>query len=114
MEGFKKVLTASSLAVVLGVGVAVPAAAQRQEGLVNVNVSDVDVGVIANVQAPIGIAANVCGVAVNVLATQLPTGADCDADVESAAANDQFMRFAEAQGLADEIIAALDVLDALE
>jgi hypothetical protein len=54
---------------------AAPAQAQpRQEGLVNVNIEDV------NVQIPIGVAANVCGVTVAVLA-ELPPGAtfDCEA-----------------------------------
>jgi hypothetical protein len=54
---------------------AAPAQAQpRQEGLVNVNVEDV------TVQIPIGVAANVCGVTVAVLA-ELPPGEafDCEA-----------------------------------
>jgi hypothetical protein len=51
---------------------------------INVNVSDIDVGVIANVQVPIAIAADVCGVAVNVLAEQLPGDVECEADAESA------------------------------
>jgi hypothetical protein len=55
-----------------------PAAAQTQEGLVNVNVSDV------TVQAPISVAANVCDVAVNALAQQLKGGgANCDATATS-------------------------------
>jgi hypothetical protein len=85
-----------------------PAFAQQQEGLVNVNVSDVDVGVIANVQVPVAIAANVCGVAVNVLAEQLPGDVECDADAQTAAENEQFMRFAERQGEADAIREAVN------
>ncbi|MPZ74544.1 MAG: hypothetical protein GEU74_15215 [Nitriliruptorales bacterium] len=55
-----------------------PATAQTQEGLVNVNVSDV------TVQAPIAVAANVCDVAVNVLAQQLKGGGgECDAAATS-------------------------------
>jgi hypothetical protein len=52
-----------------------------QEGLVNVNVSDVIV------QLPISVAANVCEVAVNVLAEQIRDGdaAVCDAQAESGA-----------------------------
>ncbi|WP_052667321.1 hypothetical protein [Nitriliruptor alkaliphilus] len=52
-----------------------------QEGLVNVNVSDVVV------QLPIAVAANVCEVAVNVLAEQIRDGeaATCDAVAESGA-----------------------------
>jgi hypothetical protein len=64
---------------------------------------DVDVGVIANVQVPVAIAANVCGVAVNVLAEQLPGDVECQADAEAAADNEQFMRFAERQGQAEAI-----------
>jgi hypothetical protein len=46
-----------------------------QEGLVNVAVTDV------TVQVPIGVAANVCGVAVNVLAQATNTGdVECTAD----------------------------------
>src|SRR5688500_1934834 len=54
---------------------AAPAMAQtNQDGLVNVALTD------TNVQVPIGIAANVCGVAANVLATSALTGpVDCDA-----------------------------------
>jgi hypothetical protein len=51
---------------------------------------DVDVSQIPiTVQAPIGVAANVCGVAVNVLAQQLAeTGtAECDAQTTSEALN---------------------------
>lgn len=52
-----------------------PASAQtEQNGLVNVNVSDVIL------QLPVGVAANVCDVNANVLARQLRTGdATCDA-----------------------------------
>jgi hypothetical protein len=51
-----------------------PAAAQNQSGLVNVAIVD------NTVQIPIGIAANVCGVTVNLLAQNLATGpTTCDA-----------------------------------
>jgi hypothetical protein len=63
--------------------IAAPATAQ-QNGLVNVDVSNVlnnlDLDLLNNslnnntVQVPIGIAANVCGVNANVLATQKKTG----------------------------------------
>ena len=50
------------------------AAQPNQSGLVNVAVVD------NTVQIPIGVAANVCGVAVNILATATPTApVDCDA-----------------------------------
>lgn len=52
----------------------------RQEGLVNVNVSDVVVKV------PVSVAANICDVAVNVLAQQRERGrATCDAVASSEA-----------------------------
>lgn len=53
----------------------------RQTGLVNVAVTD------ATVQVPIAVAANVCGIAVNVLSTAvLPTGTvTCDALAEATA-----------------------------
>ena len=56
-----------------------PASAQ-QEGLVNVNVSGVEV------QLPIAVAANICDTNVNVLAVQLRDGgATCDATADSEA-----------------------------
>jgi hypothetical protein len=60
---------------------AVPASAQtQQEGLVNVNLEDIDVGI------PVAVAANVCDVGVNVLAEQIGTGdTACTADAESGA-----------------------------
>ena len=55
-----------------------------------VTVADVaDVG--ANVAVPIGVAANVCGVSVAVLADLLPGPTQCDADT-SAATGDQSVR----------------------
>jgi hypothetical protein len=103
MKIIKKSVGAACVAALFGLAVAGPAVAQQQEGLINVNVSDIDVGVIANVQVPVAVAANVCGVAVNVLAEQLPGDVECDADAESAAENRQFMQFAERQGEADAI-----------
>jgi hypothetical protein len=78
---------------------AVPAAfAQTQEGLVTVNVSNVANDIARNlsisveqvpvtVQAPIGVAANVCGVAANVLGAQGGSAAQCDANQTSEALN---------------------------
>jgi hypothetical protein len=89
-------------AVSLGLGAA--AVHAQQEGLINVDVSNlradiakdinVDVSQIpVNVQAPIGIAANVCGVDANVLARQdkgsTPT---CQAKNKSQALNQQVQR----------------------
>jgi len=49
-------------------------------GLVNVTVTDVVSHNTTNVQIPIGVAANVCGVAANVLAQRTSTGpVDCTA-----------------------------------
>jgi hypothetical protein len=82
-------LVAAAL-LVLSLG-AVPAQAQTQEGLVNVNVSDV------TVQLPIAIAANICDVNVNVLAEQLRDGgAECDADANSDAVFDPEVEDGEA------------------
>lgn len=78
--------------------IAAPAAAQ-QNGLVNVNVSDIRVDledVIADnnigvqipinaiVQVPIGIAANVCNISAAVLAKQAADAAPCNATSETA------------------------------
>jgi hypothetical protein len=74
--------TVASLASVAAIGVggvalAAPASAQPifTGGLVNVNIEDV------NVQIPIGVAANVCGVTVAVIAEVQPAPFDCDAAV---------------------------------
>jgi hypothetical protein len=71
-------LVTLAMAVAMMLAFALPATAQpQQEGLVNVNVSDVVV------QLPIAVAANVCDVNVNVLAEQLRDGgAVCDAAAE--------------------------------
>lgn len=71
------------IAIAVASAVAAPAAAQ-QNGLVNVDVSNVlnnlDLDLLNNslnnntVQVPIGIAANVCGVNANVLAAQRKSG----------------------------------------
>ncbi|MBA3446150.1 MAG: hypothetical protein H0T56_00805 [Pseudaminobacter sp.] len=80
------------------VTLAFPAIAQTQEGLVNVNLGDVVLKEIASdidvdvsqipvtVQVPVGVAANVCGVDANVLASQKKDGAvNCDAKSSSQA-----------------------------
>ncbi len=67
-------LAALTVTAALSAGIAVPSsAAPRQEGLVNVAVVD------NTIQIPIGIAANVCDVSVNVLAEQLDQADNCDA-----------------------------------
>jgi hypothetical protein len=68
-----------ALAAAFMLAMALPASAHpQQDGLVNVNVSDV------SVQLPIAVAANVCDVNVNVLAQQLRDGgAECDSEATS-------------------------------
>jgi hypothetical protein len=77
--------------------------AQQQNGLVNVNISDVvdDIAVAINVdrnqipvtvQVPVGIAANVCNVSAAVLAQQAADAAPCDATTTSQALNQAVQR----------------------
>ena len=92
-------ITALAVAVTMGL-TAVPAVAQNvnANNLVNVNVSNVANDLAKNlsvevsdipvtVQAPIGIAANVCDVSSNVLAEQADAPAECDASSTSTALN---------------------------
>ena len=81
--------------------VSVPALAQTQNGLVNVNLGDVSVelknilsnnlnnnniNIPATVQVPIGIAANVCGTTVAALSQDVRNGKNsCDAQTANAA-----------------------------
>lgn len=97
---------ASSAAISLG---AVVAAHAQQSGLVNVDVSNIradiakDINVNAsqipvNVQVPVGIAANVCGVDANVLAQQKQGSTpSCQAKNKSEALNQQVQRQLVAQ-----------------
>jgi hypothetical protein len=80
----RRTILAAFAAAALMLTAAAPAAAQpRQEGLVNVYASD------TTVQIPIAIAANVCGVAVNVLAQAENFGdVDCTAEGVSLAENE--------------------------
>ena len=67
-----------------------PASAQtnNQSGLVNVNVQNLALQIPVSVAVPVGVAANVCGVNANVLATQLPSGpVSCTATSDSTALN---------------------------
>ena len=67
-------------------GVGTPAASAQQSGLVNVDVSNVLNNNTIQVTVPINAAANVCGVAVTVLAQDLQSGpVEC-----SAGANQHF------------------------
>ena len=97
---------ASSLAITLGATVAAHA---QQSGLVNVDISNLradiakDINVNAsqipvNVQVPVGVAANVCGVDANVLAQQKQGSApNCQAKNKSEALNQQVQRQLVAQ-----------------
>ena len=97
-----KYLVTTAAALGLMVATAAPLHAQNvsANNLVNVQLSDSLIENIANdlsvdvsqipvtVQAPIGIAANVCNVAANVLATDTSAeGASCDAETTSQAFN---------------------------
>jgi len=75
-RSFRRVLAVGASAAMLSVAaVATPAqAAPRQEGLINVALTD------TTVQVPVAVAANVCGVAVGVLSGALAQGpVDCEA-----------------------------------
>ena len=92
------------LAATLAIACLPAAFAQAQSGLVNVNVSNVANDIARNlsvdvsqipvtVQAPIGVAANVCGVAANVLGQQAASGnASCAATTTSTALNQVVQR----------------------
>jgi hypothetical protein len=78
---------------------AVAPALAQQSGLVNVNLTDVKTEIAKNInvnvsqipvtiQAPVAVAANVCGVAVDVLTSQATQGdAKCDAKTTNDALN---------------------------
>lgn len=76
-------LTSAAALTVTGIAMAQPATAAPnntdQRGLVNLDVTDV------NVQAPVSVAAVICGLDVNVLAQQLGAGAPVDCDAEGVA-----------------------------
>jgi hypothetical protein len=91
---FKRTLTAAAAA---SIAFAAPAVAQQQNGLVNVNLEDInvelknilsnnDIAIPVSVQVPIGIAANVCGTTVALLQQDLRNGDNtCDATTANAA-----------------------------
>jgi hypothetical protein len=71
MHKVKKIAAGLFASGLLAVGVAAPTASAQPVitgGLVNVTITDVLSGDQINVQVPIGVAANVCGVQANVLA----------------------------------------------
>ena len=70
------VTVAATSALAVGVTAGPASAATNQQGLVNVS--------LENIQVPIGVAANVCNVGANVLAsTNVSTFGDCDAVARS-------------------------------
>ena len=76
------IAAAASSVLALGVSVAPASAATQQNGLVNVSLTD------TNVQVPVAVAANVCHVTANVIATDAFTNnAYCDAASRSTATN---------------------------
>jgi hypothetical protein len=80
----KRMIPAFAALVVMALMVAftvAPAVAQQQSGLVNVIIEDVVVGV------PVAVAANICNVDVNVIATQTvgTENAVCEADADAMA-----------------------------
>lgn len=85
-------LMASTVIAALASGAAF--AAQTQEGLVNVATGDIGVDALnnTNVQVPIGIAAQVCGVDANVIAKQ-GQGAVANCKVTQESANKAFMNY---------------------
>lgn len=97
MKQMKTLLAAIGSAVMLS---ATPAAFSQQSGLVNVDIRNVANNIAKNinvdvsqipvtVQAPIDVAANVCGVSANILGQQGGSGtAGCTAQSTSAALND--------------------------
>lgn len=81
----KKLVLASVAAFALSAGSAL---AQQQAGLVNVNVSG------TQVQVPIGIAAQVCGVSVDALVIdESNTITNCELTQEDVAQNEAFQNF---------------------
>lgn len=68
----------------------------QQEGLVNVAVGDIGVDALngTQVQVPIGIAAQVCGVNANVIAEQGDTALE-DCEVTQETANEAFLNFVQ-------------------
>jgi hypothetical protein len=93
-----------SIASLVGIGALLAGSAfAQQSGLVNVDVSNVANNIARNinvdvsqipvtVQAPIGIAANVCGVAANVLGRQDPGSSPCQATSTSTALDNLVQR----------------------
>jgi hypothetical protein len=87
----RRILALISVTAMMLALTAMPALAQtQQDGLVNVNIENVLNDNVITIQLPIAVAANVCGVEVDVLTDEEATqegGADCDAAAGSRAQN---------------------------
>lgn len=92
-RAIKRALVSATFAGALALPMAMPAAAAPPVvtgGLVNVTVVDVLSGNQVNAQVPVSVAANVCGVAVNVLAQDLRNGpVDCSNELQTITASRQ-------------------------
>jgi hypothetical protein len=76
----RRILTCLAVVIVTAVGAVPVASAQNQSGLVNVAIVD------NTVQIPIAVAANVCGVTINVLSQNIAAGdTTCDAVADATA-----------------------------
>ena len=84
----KKSIATVFAGTVLAVGVASPASAQQQDGLVNVNVGDVTILEDVNIGVAAQVAANICGVAVGPVAV-LGRAVDRSGDTETVCETDQ-------------------------
>ncbi len=75
----KRVLALICVAVLMVALTAMPALAQpQQNGLVNITLTDLLNNNQVNVQVPIGVAANLCGINANILAQQNPSSGPID------------------------------------
>ena len=87
MPKYRTRVGALCAAAIVSVGLAGAPSAQAQtvqDGLVNVSLED------TNVQVPVAVAANICGVAVNVIASATATSpVNCDADGVATASRDR-------------------------
>ncbi len=88
MTRFRKLAASLSVSAVLLAGAAAPAAAQDQDGLVNVFIGEVAILNDANVGVAAQVAANVCGVKVGPVAV-LGRAVDRSGDTETVCTTDQ-------------------------
>jgi len=101
MHRIRLAIAGGAVAAAIATMSAAPAAAQTndQSGLVNVNVQNLALQAPVSVAVPVSVAANVCGVAVNVLATAAQNGpVSCTATSDSAALNQSVANAMTGQG----------------